>query len=73
MVIFLTEVMRQKNYREKLSDLTCPPCRFNECDNDTNGDSSNSNYNDNSDDNNNGNTDNKNKNINNGKIHICNS
>ena len=45
-----------------------PPCRFNEYDNNTNGDNSNSNYNDNNNDNNNGNTDNEYKNINNGGV-----
>ena len=56
-----------------MSDLTYPPCGFNEYDDNTSGDNSNSNYNDNKNDNNNGNTDNKHKNIDNGNIHVCNS
>ena len=57
-----------------MSDLTNPPCVFNEYDNNTDGDNSNSNYNDNkNNDNNNDNTNNKHKNIKNGYIHFCNS
>ena len=57
-----------------LSDLTYPPCGFNECDNNINRDNSNKNCNDNNSfGNNNGNTDNKHKNINNGNMHFCNS
>ena len=56
-----------------MSDLTYPPCRFNEYDNDTNGDISNSYYDDNNNDNNNGNTDNKHKKIKNSNIHFSNS
>ena len=57
-----------------MSNLTYPPCGFNECNNDANGDNSNSNDNDNNnDDDNNGNSDNKNKNVNNGNIYFCNS
>ena len=44
-----------------MSDLTYPPCGYNEYDNDTNDDISNSYYDDNNNDNNNGNTDNKHK------------
>ena len=58
--------------QEIVDDSTYPPCRFNKCDNDTNGDNSDSNYNDNNNDNN-GNTDDKSKNINDGNIHFCNS
>ena len=62
--------MCHENCRRKLSDLTHPPCGFNEGDNNTNGDNSNSNCNDhnNKNDNNNGNTDNKHKNINNSLV-----
>ena len=65
--------MRQKNCWRQLSDLTYPPCGFNECDNNTNGDNSNSNYNKNNNNNDmgNGNTDNKHKNINEGNIKFC--
>ena len=67
--------MWHKNCRRQLSDLTYPPCGFNECDNNANGDNSNSNYNDNNNniDNSNSNTDNKHKNINNSNIHFCKS
>ena len=41
------EVMSHKNRRRQLSDLAYLPCRFNEYDNNTNGDNRNSNYNDN--------------------------
>ena len=52
--------MWRKICRRKLSDLTYPPCGFNEYDNNTNGHDSNKNCNDNNNDhNNNGNTDNK--------------
>ena len=65
--------MRQKNCWRQLSDLTYPPCGFNECDNNTNGDNSNNNYNENNNnDIGNGNTDNKHKNINKGNIKFCN-
>ena len=64
------ELLRHKNCRRQLSDLTYGPRRFNECNTNTNGDNSNSNYNvnNNSNDNNNGNTDIKHKNINNGNL-----
>ena len=68
-----SEVMWHKNCRSKLSDLTYPPCGFNEYNNDINGDNSNSNGNDNNNDNNNGNTDDEHENINNGNMHFCNS
>ena len=70
-----SEVMWRKNCMRQLSDLTYPPCKFNEYDN-ASGDKSNSNYNYNdndNNDNNNGNTDNKHKNIYNYKIHFCNT
>ena len=59
--------------RRQLSDLTYPPCGFNEYYSDTNDDNSNISYNDNINNNSNGNTDNKNKHINNGNVHFCNS
>ena len=73
-----SEVMRHKNCRRQLSDVTYPPCGFKKCDNNINGDNSNSNSNsnykdNNNDDDNNGNTSNKHKNINNGNIQFCNS
>ena len=72
--ILLSEVMWHKNCRRSLSDLTYPPCGFNEYGN--NGDNSNNNHDDNNNDNNNddnnGNVDNKHKNINNNNIHFCN-
>ena len=67
----MSEVMRHMNFRR--SDLTNPPCRFNEYDNNTNGDNSDGNYNDNNNNDSNDNTDNKNKNINNGNMHFYSS
>ena len=52
--------MWYKNCRKWLSELTYPPCGFNEYDNNTNGDNSN------------GSIDNKHKNINNGDISFSN-
>ena len=68
-----SEVKWHSNCGRYFSNLTCPPCIFNEYDNNTNGDKSNSNYNDNNNGNNNGNANNKHKNINNGNIYFCNS